>query len=351
MYHIFAAEAAGIETIREVTGVLERIADSFFNLDSLLKLGLFLVIAIGGGRLVAAILRRVVVLIGKQADRTESLETVNRLRRYETIIVLSIAIIRTLLVLFALYLWWVTVQPTQKPSALIGASALLAILIGGALGPALRDISAGTVMMAEQWYAVGDHVRLEPFMEMQGVVERVTLRSTKIRGLNGEVIWVNNQYIQAVRITPKGIRTIALELFVSDLDKGRDLVESTNRRLPGGELLVISPLHIMTSSKVGDKLWHITAIAETAPGREWMIEKYAIEVMTEIDEKRKLNLLATDPIARYADDDAEKRFARAINNARKDPKMRSGMMTMKRPLRPAKSVKADKPSQQGNSEK
>jgi hypothetical protein len=325
MYALFAAETQ----VKQVTGVLEKISSSFFNLQSLLSLAVFLTIAFVLGRLIAAVLRRIVVTIGRQADKTENLQTVNRLRRYETIIVLSIAIIRTFLVLFALYLWWIYIHPGQQPTAIIGASALLAILVGGAIGPTLRDISSGSVMMAEQWYAVGDHVRIEPFADMQGVVERVTLRSTRVRGLNGEIIWINNQNIQAVRITPKGIRTMAIELFVHDLDKGQELIDSVNRRLPGGPLLVISPLNIMTTSQVGDTLWHITAIAETAPGREWLIERYAIDVMKEIDEERKLKLLATEPVARYADSDTERRFARALQNARKEPKK-------KRPKKPSK---------------
>lgn len=316
MRTLFAVEA----NVNQVKQVFEHIADTYFNAASLMIFITSLLVAFILGRLVAAVLRRVVVAIGRQADKAESLQTVNRLRRYETIIILSIAIIRTLLFLFAIYFWWASTDRGQQPTAIIGASALAAILLGGALGPALRDISSGTVMMAEQWYAVGDHVKVEPFAEMQGVVERVTLRSTRIRGLNGEVIWINNQNIQAVRITPKGIRTMAIELFVHDLDKGQELIDATNRRLPNGQLLVISPLHIMTSSKVGEKLWHITAIAETAPGREWLIEKYAIEVMKEINEERKLKLLSTEPVARYADGDAERRFARAIQNARKAPR-------------------------------
>jgi hypothetical protein len=308
------------DNVREVTGIFERIANSYFNWESVLAFVVFLSIAFLLGRLTASVLRRVVAAIGKQADKSDNLHTVNRMRRYETIIILSIAIIRTFFVLFAIYLWWIYVHPKQQPTALIGASALFAIILGGALSPMLRDISSGSVMMAEQWYAVGDYVKLEPFGEMQGVVERVTLRSTRIRGLNGEVIWVNNQNIQAVRITPKGIRTLAVELFVHDLDKGQELIDSTNRRLPNGSLLVISPLNVMTSSKVGENLWHLTAIAETAPGREWLIERYAIDVMKEIDEERKLKLLATEPVARFADSDTERRFARAIQNAMKVPK-------------------------------
>jgi moderate conductance mechanosensitive channel len=317
MVHVFAVETADV---REVTGIFERIANSYFNLESITTLVVSLIVAFVLGRLIAAVLRRIVVAIGQQADKAESLQAVNRLRRYETMIILSIAIIRTVLFLFALYFWWVTTRHDQQPTAIIGASAMAAIIIGAVLSPMLRDISSGGVMMAEQWYAVGDYVKLEPFGDMQGVVERVTLRSTRIRGLSGEVIWVNNQNIQAVRITPKGIRTIAIELFVNDLEKGEALIESTNRRLPSGPLLVLSPLNVMTTNKVGDELWHITALAETAPGREWLIEKYAIEVMKEIDEDRKLKLLATEPVARYADTETERRFARAIQNARKAPK-------------------------------
>lgn len=312
----YAAETSA----QQLSNVFEHIAHSYFNLHAMLLLLLCLAVAFLLGRLIAALLRRVVAAIGHQADKTDNLQMVNRLRRYETIIILSIAIIRTFLVLFSLYIWWTLAHPSQRPTAIIGASALLAIILGGALSPVLRDIASGGVMMAEQWYAVGDHVRIEPFGDVQGVVERVTLRSTRIRGLNGEVIWVNNQSIAGVRITPRGIRTLAIELFVHDLDAGQSLIDSTNRRLPNGPLLVISPLNIMTSTQVGDTLWHITAIAETAPGREWLIERYAIEVMKEIDTTRKTKVLATEPVARFADNDAERRFARAIQNARKAPK-------------------------------
>lgn len=324
-------EVTVVQSLAQIKSVLTGFSNSFFNFESIITLIISLTVAIIAGRIIAYLLRRLVNYIGAQADKSKDLQTVNRLRRYETILIISIAIIRTGLVMFALYFWWTYVQEGQQPIALIASSALLAILIGGALGPMLRDISAGSVMMAEQWYAVGDHVRIEPFAEMQGVVERVTLRATRIRGLNGEVIWVNNQHIQAVRIVPKGVIAMALEIFVSDPDRGIELLESVNRRLPNGDLLVVSPLQVMTKTKVGDTLWHLTAVAETAPGREWMIQNYAIDVMKEIDEERKLKLLATDPIARFADSEAERKFARSINNARKSPAQRKPLAVRKRP--------------------
>jgi hypothetical protein len=310
-------------TIEKSQSTIERLNSTIFNIGSLSLLIFVLLVAYFLGRFIATLLRRLTTAIGRQADRAENLQRVNSLRRIETLIVLSIAIVRTLLIALAVYFWWSYEHPFNQPTAIIGASAVIAIILGGALSPLLRDLASGSVMMAEHWFGVGDHVRIEPFMDVQGVVERVTLRSTRIRGLNGEVVWINNQNIQAVRITPRGIRTIALELFVTDIDKGHRLIEQANTRLPSGSLMVVSPLTIMTSSEAGHNIWHITAIAETAPGREWLVEKYAIDVINEIDgEENKESILLNAPIARYADGDAERKFARTIHNARKKPSKR-----------------------------
>ena len=305
--------------LRAVSGVFRRILDTFFSWHSLLVLFVSLAIALVAGRLVAAVLRRAVAAIGARADKTENLVAVNRLRRYETVIVLSIAVIRTLLIVFALYFWWSYMHPAHQPSAILGASALLIVVLGNTLAPALRDVTSGSLMMAEQWYGVGDHIRIEPFMDMQGVVERVTLRSTRIRGLNGEVMWVNNQNIAGVRIAPKGIRTIALEIFVTDLKAGEKLVAETNKRLPTGPLLLVSPLEVLETAVVGEKLWQITAIGETAPGREWLLENSAVNLIKWLDEQRTHPIIAHGPLARYADSEAERRFVRTITNARKRP--------------------------------
>ncbi|HUD11917.1 MAG TPA: mechanosensitive ion channel domain-containing protein [Candidatus Saccharimonadia bacterium] len=307
------------QAIHATTNILQKFTRTIFNAPSLIVLIVSVGLAFIVGRMVAAALRKLVTLIGKRADQSENLRTVNRLRRYETYIVLSIALIKVGLLLFGFYFWWVFVHPSGQPTAIIGASALAVIVISGALSPILRDIAAGSFMMAEQWYGVGDHIAVEPFADMQGVVERVTLRSTRIRGLNGEIIWVSNQYIQAIRLSPKGIRTIGLEIFVDDLKQGQRLIKLTNQRLPVGPLLVTTPLEIISSEKVGDSLWHVTAVGETAPGREWLIEKSAVELIKWLDKQSDRRVLAHGPLARFADRDAERRFTRTIRNARKLP--------------------------------
>lgn len=330
---MFLADTQINTTIQQSSDVLKQITGSTFNVRSVIVLVLSLTVAILLGRLVAAIMRRITGIVSRRADKTENLNTVNRLRRIETMIVLSIALVRALLVVVALYFWWVFIHPHQQPGAIIGASALFALILTGMSSPILQDIARGSAMMAEHWYGVGDHITIMPAtMGIQGVVERVTLRSTKIRALSGEAIWMSNQSITGVSITPRGTRTIALEIFVTDPDKGAALVEQTNLRLSTGWLTVINPLAVMTTSKVADNLWHITAICEVARGREWLIEEHGIRVMTELDERRRHPILVHRPIVRYTDSEAEKRFTRTIKNARKQKPKRT-LTTRARPYK------------------
>ena len=112
---------------------------------------------------------------------------------------------------------------------------------------------------------------------------------------------------------------------MTDLIKGQLLIAKANERLPSGPLLMVSQLHITEEIKVGDQLWHLTAIGETAPGREWLIETAAVDLIKDMDQKSKTPIIAHGPLPRYADNEAEKRFKRTITNARKKalPKKRS----------------------------
>ncbi|HEX7632853.1 MAG TPA: mechanosensitive ion channel family protein [Candidatus Saccharimonadales bacterium] len=311
---------ASDQAVKQTTDIFQRVSHNYFSGRSFVVLVVSLVVAAILGRIAATILRRVVWAIGRRADKSEDLRTVNRLRRYETYLVLSIALLRTLFFLFAIYFWWVFIHPTGQPTAIIGASALAAILIGGVLGPILRDLASGSFMMAEQWYGVGDYIQVVPFSEIEGVVERVSLRSTRIRALNGELIWINNQNIQGVKLTPRGTRTLALEIFVDDEEAGKKLIERANKRLPLGPLLVVTPLTVVSSELVGEKLWHITAVGETAPGREWLLERSAVDLIKGLDDGNKQQVIAHGPLFRYADRDAEQSFNRTIKNARKRAK-------------------------------
>jgi hypothetical protein len=338
------AVATADKTLQQSSNVIKQISTNLFAGNSLWVLIVSLIAAGVAGKLCSIILRQVSRTWGKRADAASDLETVDRYRRLETWTILSIAITRLLLFILGIYFWWSYTHPDNRPSALIGASALLIVVIGGVFSPLLRDFAFGSGMMAEHWFGVGDLITIEPFTGIQGVVERITLRSTRIRGLNGEVIWMSNQNIAGVRIAQKGVWTMALELFVTDAKRAEALIEQTNALLPTGPSLLARELSIMTVNQRGDDLWHITAIGETAPGRQWLLEKTAVDLLQKLDEKSKHPVLLSEPVARYADNETERQFARAVRNAKKTrrtprrPKLPASVAAVSKARRGGKSV-------------
>ena len=131
-------------------------------------------------------------------------------------------------------------------------------------------------MIFEHWYIVGDHIVIEPFPHLGGIVENVTLRSTKLRSMNGEVIWVHNQHIQAVRVSAAASHTMAIETFVDDPVVGRQTIEKAIKIMPASPITLPQALSISEVKEVDDGLWRITAICEVTPYREWIIEKFAV---------------------------------------------------------------------------
>ena len=265
-------------------------------------------------KIIALVIVRIAQFVAVSADSTDNAERQIRLRRVETYLSVAIALIRALIVGVVAFYVWKLVSPTASAStAAIGASAFFIVLAGGTVGMILRDLTSGSAMIIEQWFHVGDYIRVEPFLDVTGVVERMTLRSTKLRSLNGEVIWMHNQHIHGVKVTPRGLRTIAVDIFVNNERVGRNLIEKAIDTVPTGTMKVVKKPKIDKAEQWGEKLYWFTVVGEMPPGREWLMENYFIDSLLELDARRRgPKTFVRPPIARYADDAAERSFKRAV---------------------------------------
>lgn len=283
--------------------------------NTFLRLFLALIAAVLIAFLINKVLAFLLNLIANfVAERNENDSAAERLihtKRAETLLSVVGAGARVLVLGFSLFFMWKLANPTTTPIAIIGAGTFFAVLGAATVGPLLRDVTSGILMIVEKWYNVGDHIVVDPFANLSGIVEKVTLRSTKIRSLNGEVIWLHNQNIQAVRVTPHGVRTMSIDTFVNDLEKGRKLIGRVINTMPTGPTMIATPLVIKEEEQHGG-VWRITAVGQTAPGREWLIEDFAVKAIEEADEASKTKVIVHGPIVRYTDAVAEKRFKHSM---------------------------------------
>lgn len=257
--------------------------------------------------------------IAVHTDTETREERVVLLRQVETYLSVAVAAVRAIVVAIVAYITWRILTPlggttSGNSAAAIGASAFFIVFAGATLGILLRDLTAGAIMIIEKWFTIGDFIKVEPFIDMQGVVERMTLRSTKLRSLSGEVIWIHNQQIQAVHVTPNALRVMAVDVFVKDPEQAEKEITQVMKAVPTGPTLLARPLRMKKAEQWGEGLWRITIVGETAPGRDWLIEKYFVNAIITLDADRKKSekLFVYEPIARFADPVARKKFKRAV---------------------------------------
>lgn len=304
----------------------------FFTQPNAFRSVLILIISLAAAYWLSRFLAAGIIKIGQRvashSDNESNEERVLRLRQAETLLSVAVAVVRAVVVAIVGYIAWRTLSPFAESSAAtsaaaIGAGAFFIVFAGQTLGIVLRDLTAGSAMITERWFNVGDFIKVEPFWDVSGVVERFTLRSTKIRALNGEVIWLHNQYITGVHVTPRGVRTIAVDILVRDRVEGEAAIKKIIAGIPTGKTMLARPLRIKYTEKWGDDVWRITVVGQTPPGREWLIQDYFVEAVNTLDEGKKKadKLLVQAPIARFADSEADRKFHRAVRVAQeKDSK-------------------------------
>ena len=304
------------EALNQFTHEIESFFSTPNSYRSILVLLISIVLVYWVSHFIAKGIIKVAQVVATHTDNESDEERYIRLRQIETYLSVTVALVRVAVVCIVGYIAWTIFGPPDSTSSIaaIGAGTVFVVIAGQTVGILLRDVTAGATMIIEKWFNVGDYIKIEPFTNVSGIVERFTLRSTRLRSLSGEVIWVHNQQIMAAQVTPRGVRTMAVDLFVRDRIEGEKVINKIIATVPTGDMLLARPLRIKYAERWDNDLWRLTVIGETPPGREWLIENYFVHAIKEVDEDKKKadRIFIHEPIARYADPEAERRFKRAV---------------------------------------
>lgn len=192
----------------------------------------------------------------------------------------------------------------RRTGTIVGAS-FLAIIIAFAAQRFLTDVIAGVLMFFEGWFRVGDMITIDPW-KVQGVVEEFSVRSIKVRGIDGDVMRVPNSSVMATRVTPRGVRELEVELYVSDLDRGRALFEEAAQLVPVGPTHFVRRPAVDETERLGAGVHRVTGRVAVPPGREWLAEDFLANLLKE---RAAEGLILHGPVVMPSDERATRRFA------------------------------------------
>ncbi len=145
--------------------------------------------------LFAVIAKRLVDILIFDVFARSRIESIDERHKNTALIVLanlSATVIYTIAVLYALSIWGVDVGP------LLASAGIMGLVIGLALKDPLENTFYGIILAIDPHFRVGDAVELEG---VSGVVEEISLRNTKIRTWDGNLVIMPNSLVANAKIT------------------------------------------------------------------------------------------------------------------------------------------------------
>jgi small conductance mechanosensitive channel len=212
-------------------------------------------------------------------------EAVARIKRQDT----AITLVRNALryVIFIIVALFVLSIFISNPLPATAGATILAAVIGFGAQSFLRDIIAGFSIVFEGQYAVGDFIEVEP-TKAAGIVEEFGLRTTKIRALSGELIFIPNGTMTGVRNFVSGQERFTVEVQLSD----PEAVDRVLEALPEASNLYLFPPRLVERDDAEGRV-RLRIVAGVLPSMSWLVE----ETLTErIKAAAGEDALASDPL-------------------------------------------------------
>jgi moderate conductance mechanosensitive channel len=174
-----------------------------------------------------------------------------------------------------------TLQRLGVPiTGLVAPAAVVGVALGFGAQRLVQDILAGFFIIAERQYGYGDMVRISALGSETGVsgtVEQVSLRTTRLRTLTGDVVIVpNGQIVQVTNQSRDWARAVIDVPVPSSTDVGKVREILTKIGEAAGDDEELGPLLLDAPSVVGvesldvDTL-HLRMVARTLPGKQFLV--------------------------------------------------------------------------------
>jgi len=165
-------------------------------------------------------------------------------------------------------------------SSLVAPAAVVGVALGFGAQRLVQDLLAGFFIIAERQYGFGDLISMAGPWVPEGVigtVEDVTLRVTKIRTANGEVIFTpNGQITQLTNLSRDWARVVVDVPVPVSVDIGHvgEILRQVGREaFADDELhpqLLDAPAVMGVQSIEVDQV-HVRIVARTLPGRQFLV--------------------------------------------------------------------------------
>ena len=164
-------------------------------------------------------------------------------------------------------------------SGLVGAGAVFGAALGFGAQQVVRDTLAGMFVVTERQYGYGDVVKLYVTSGgiAEGTVVDVTLRVTRLRTTDGEMLTVPNGQVITVTNQSRDWARSVIDVPVpadADIDKVTDVLDRVGKKFyddPKWKPLLLDKPQSLGVTDLGLSEVTVRVVARTLPGKQWEV--------------------------------------------------------------------------------
>lgn len=158
-------------------------------------------------------------------------------------------------------------------SALIAGAGIIGLAIGFGAQGLVSDVVTGFFILLEKQIEVDEYITVSG---IDGVVEEVGLRTTRIRGFDGTVHYIPNRNIGNVSNHSRSNMRALVDFSIAygeNIDEAVAVMQKACDQVASEEQAIIDGPHVVGVQGLGDSDVVIRVIAQTANMEQWGVER------------------------------------------------------------------------------
>jgi small conductance mechanosensitive channel len=165
-------------------------------------------------------------------------------------------------------------------SGLVAPAAVLGVALGFGAQRVVQDLLAGFFIITERQYGFGDQIRIASLGSETGVtgtVEEISLRITRMRTMNGEVVIIpNGQINQVTNLSRDWARAMVdIPLWpTTDLNQALEILREVGKQVfadPKLKNLLLDAPTVMGVESISVRHVNVRIVARTLPGKQFEV--------------------------------------------------------------------------------
>lgn len=177
---------------------------------------------------------------------------------------------------------------------LLAGAGVLGVALGFGAQSLVKDYLAGIFVIAENQYRVGDVLQVN--QDVSGLVERVTLRATVLRDLDGVVHYIPNGVIEIASNMSMEYANMNINVGVAyntDIDKLEKVINKVGEELfedSDWKDAVLEPPYMLRVDEFADSAINVKILCKTAPIRQWDVKGEYMRRLKKAFEKANIEI-------------------------------------------------------------